>query len=225
MTAKFNILIVEDEILIANYIKNSIELVNFKCIGIAKSYDETILFLHKQNDIDLILLDISLFGDKTGIDIAKILNDKYKIPFVYLTSFSDQNTVENIKETFPLGYLSKPINKINMLTNLQIICSNLIVKSNDFSFTIGSVKHVINLNDLLYVRSDHVYLEIVLVNEQLLLRSSLKNILEIFSENYLQQVNRSVAVNPNYIVKVNKKSVELPNQTFKLSSNFRSNFI
>ena len=54
------------------------------------------------------MLDISIKGDKSGIDIAHIINEKYNIPFIFLSSYSDKMTRDKVRETKPYGYLVKP---------------------------------------------------------------------------------------------------------------------
>ena len=224
MIKKYNIFIIEDEILIANHIKICIEKGNFTCCGISKSYQEAESFLNENKDVDLILLDVFLYGAKSGIDLAKMITEKYKIPFIYLTSFTDRNTLDLIKHTSPVGYLSKPLNEVNLLVNLEIFCANLQSGTNLFSFTIGSVKHVIDLNKIVYIKSDHVYVELTFTDVKLLVRCSLTKMLELLPQNTLLQVNRSVAVNPRVINAVRKNHVELFDISFKISSLYMSNF-
>jgi DNA-binding LytR/AlgR family response regulator len=221
---KYNILIVEDEILIAQHIKMCIEKGNCHCVGIVKSFEDAMLFLKNQQEIDLILLDISLYGKKTGIELAEEINQNYKIPFVFLTSFSDPNTLDLIRKAKPLGYISKPINELDLLINLEIYCSNLKSKTNVFSFTIGNVKHNIDLSKLMYIKSNHIYIEMVFSDHNLLVRCPLKKMMALLPEKTLLQVNRSVAVNPLSIIAVNKKYVELTSVNLKISSLYEDNF-
>jgi DNA-binding NarL/FixJ family response regulator len=53
-------------------------------------------------------LDINIKGSKNGIELAAIINDKYRLPFIYLTSFNDEATVEEAASTYPYGYIVKP---------------------------------------------------------------------------------------------------------------------
>ena len=93
---KGHILIVEDEILIANVIQMHIENAGYACAGIAIDYEEAIEILEK-GEVDMALLDVNISGSKKGTDLAHYINATYNIPIVFLTAYSDQKTIEEIK--------------------------------------------------------------------------------------------------------------------------------
>lgn len=105
--AKANILIVEDEVAIAQDLQDIIEMDDCNVIGIAYSYAQAIEKLAAVKP-DLVFLDIALKGNGTGLDVAQVLNDKYHIPFIFLTSFSDPETIKEVVSLNPSGYLIKP---------------------------------------------------------------------------------------------------------------------
>lgn len=104
---KAKILIVEDEAAIAQDLQDIIEIEGYDVIGVAYSYNQAIEILSAQQP-DLVFLDIALRGNGTGLDIAKVLKTKYDIPFIFLTSFSDPETIEEVVDLNPYGYLVKP---------------------------------------------------------------------------------------------------------------------
>lgn len=114
-----NVLIVEDEPLIAQDIKMFLDNIDFSVAGIAHNSTRALDYLANRNP-DAVLLDISIKGDKDGIDLAEIINEKYKIPFIYLTSHSDKMTVERAKHTLPYGYIVKPFDERDLLTSLEM---------------------------------------------------------------------------------------------------------
>lgn len=104
---KANILIVEDEVAIAQDLQDIIEMDGYKVVGIAYSYTQAIERLAEVQP-DLVFLDIALKGNGSGLDVANVLNEKYHIPFIFLTSFSDKETIEEVVSLNPSGYLIKP---------------------------------------------------------------------------------------------------------------------
>ena len=62
---------------------------------------------------DLVLMDISLQGEMDGIETAKIINSRFNIPVIYLTSYIEKSVFEKAKSTNPYGYLTKPFKKMN----------------------------------------------------------------------------------------------------------------
>ncbi|MBI4552732.1 MAG: response regulator [Candidatus Latescibacteria bacterium] len=105
MAAK--ILIVEDESITAKYIQHLLERFGYEVPGIAASGEEA---LRKTEDTqpDLILMDIGLKGKMDGIATAEQIHDRFIVPFVYLTAYSDDQTLQRAKITAPFGYLLKP---------------------------------------------------------------------------------------------------------------------
>lgn len=104
---KERILIVEDDATIAQDIAFNLEDNGFVIADIVYNSEKALDALRRLS-IDLVLLDIHIKGSRNGIEVAKIINEKYKLPFVYLTSYSDPDTVREAVSTYPYGYLVKP---------------------------------------------------------------------------------------------------------------------
>lgn len=113
------VLIVEDEALIAEDIAANLRNINFEVVGIAYSSEKALDMLSRRHP-DAVLLDINIRGSMDGIQLAEIINDKYKLPFVYLTSYSDKATIERAKVTMPYGYIVKPFDERDLLTSLEM---------------------------------------------------------------------------------------------------------
>lgn len=105
--------IVEDQMIIAMDLQFMLEDMGYVVSNLSSSYEETFEKI-KLDPPDLLILDIILKTDKTGIDIAHELNLNYQIPFVFLTSHADLLTVEAAQATNPRGYLVKPFNHSDM---------------------------------------------------------------------------------------------------------------
>jgi DNA-binding LytR/AlgR family response regulator len=220
---KKHILIVEDEILIASQIKISLTKHGYNCAGIAINYNAAKAIL-KIKAVDLVLIDINLSGDKTGFDIAEFINKHFGIPFLFLTSYKDSKTLEEIKKLNPAGYMNKPINEATLLTNLDILFHNTKDKENTFiTITIGTATYNINVSKLLYVESDHVYIRLHFTSKKILLRSTLKSFLSLLPKDSLLQISRGIAINPNFIEKIESSKVIIANISLRLSKNYKEN--
>jgi len=125
---KLKILIVEDEALIAKDIEFSLLRLEYMVVGIAYDSVTALDMIHNRKP-DLVLLDIELNSEISGIDIAKILNSKYKIPFIYLTSYADPCTIDMVKKTFPFGYILKPFSERELYSAIELANYRLINKS------------------------------------------------------------------------------------------------
>lgn len=116
---EIKVLIVEDDPLIAIDIEQILNNLNFRVSGTAYNADDALNLL-QQNLPDIVLLDVNLESDKDGINIAEIINEKYQIPFIYLTAHADKNTLERAKKTKPAGYIIKPFDERDLLAGIEI---------------------------------------------------------------------------------------------------------
>ncbi|RZN37721.1 MAG: response regulator [Methanophagales archaeon ANME-1-THS] len=104
------ILVVEDERIVATGIRNMLGTLGYRVPAVAASGEEAI---KKAAEIqpDLVLMDIVLQGDMDGIQAAEHIRARFNIPVVYLTAYADEATVRRAKMTAPYGYLLKPFNE------------------------------------------------------------------------------------------------------------------
>ena len=101
----FNILIVEDESLIALELADTISKIGYHVVEFA-THPTMAQQCIEENEIHLILMDINLEAELSGIELYKSL--KCTIPVIYLTAYKDEETISRAIETNPLGYLIKP---------------------------------------------------------------------------------------------------------------------
>ncbi len=114
-----NILIVEDEGILAIELKEKLEKLGYKVPAIASTGEEAIELAAKHRP-DLILMDIVLKGDMDGIEAANKICSTLKVPVIYLTAYADDGTVKRAKITEPFGYLVKPYNEKELQIALEI---------------------------------------------------------------------------------------------------------
>lgn len=113
------ILVVEDEKIVARDIKNRLKSLGYTVPAIVSSGEEAI---KKAEEIrpDLVLMDIVLKGKIDGIKTAKEIYSRFNIPVVYLTAYSDQETIKRAKKTEPFGYIHKPFEIKEIRSTIEI---------------------------------------------------------------------------------------------------------
>jgi len=114
-----SILIVEDEQIVALDISRTLEKMDYNVLPPLATGEEAIEFL-KNNRPDLILLDIKLKGHIDGIETAVEINSRYKIPFIFLSTFSDEVTLSRAKITEPYGYITKSSHKNDLHSMIEM---------------------------------------------------------------------------------------------------------
>ena len=120
---ELNVLIVEDEAVIATDIKSLLRKHDCRIAGIAYSGSRAMDLLASVNP-NFVILDIYLGNGPSGIDVAEVIHEKYKIPYIFLTSFSDEETLNAAQEHGPYGYLVKPFQDQTLLTTVSVAWNN-----------------------------------------------------------------------------------------------------
>jgi two-component system, response regulator PdtaR len=113
------ILVVEDEFITAADITHTLGEMGFTVLPAVDNGREAI---EKAGELapDLILMDINLIGDMTGIEAAGRIRDLYRIPIVFLTAHSEHSTVERSFSSNPSGYIIKPFDPSDLRVNIEM---------------------------------------------------------------------------------------------------------
>lgn len=113
------ILIVEDELIVAQSLENQLRKLGYQVTGKA-GYGEEAIQLAEKTRPDLVLMDIKLSGSMDGVDTADYIYRHYGIPVVYLSAFADKDTLQRAKITDPYGYIVKPFELRKLYTTIEI---------------------------------------------------------------------------------------------------------
>jgi DNA-binding LytR/AlgR family response regulator len=236
------ILIVEDNVIIADDMQSMLEEIGYEIVDNVIVYEQAVEVL-KNKEVDLVLIDIILASDKTGIDLGKHIRENYNIPFIFVTSNSDRATVENAKTVKPNGYLVKPFEQQDLYTSIEIALSNFIsVKNNgagvsqeeeDDRLMSNKVlkdsifvkkQHLyyrIQFGDIQFIKADNVYLEVNTVDKKFLVRSPLKDYLEKLPQQKFYRAHKSYIVNVDHIDAINSKDILINNTLIPISKEFK----
>jgi len=214
--SKIKIAVVEDEIIIADSICDTLNELGYIALEPAVTYTEALKIIEKHRP-DLAILDIQLSGKKDGIELAWKIKENYDIPFIFLTSNADKLTVDRAKRVAPPAYLVKPFNKDELYTSIEIAIFNHAKTNadkkdsaiiNDAIFVKQkSVFQKVLFSDIMVIKSDHVYLEIILANDQtILVRDSLNEYIKRLNQHFFR-VHRGYIVNLQHLTGINSYSV------------------
>ena len=138
------ILIVEDEPLISDDIESTLISNHYDIAGKAYSSTQALDMLMNRFP-DLVLLDISIKGDKDGIDIATIIRENYQLPFIFLTSFSDPLTLDRAKPTMPYGYIVKPFRDRDIVASIEMAMYRYAVENNTAALDKSMIENKFNV--------------------------------------------------------------------------------
>ncbi|WP_149304755.1 response regulator [Pareuzebyella sediminis] len=114
------IIVVEDNFIIQMFLEEVAQNMGHEVL-VSTDNGEDLLGLLDTMVSDVILLDIGITGKHSGIEIAEILNVKYKVPFVFVTGNSDHSTIKRAKDSSPLHIIHKPIDEEQLEEELETI--------------------------------------------------------------------------------------------------------
>lgn len=232
---KLKIAVIEDEMIIANNICDTLEEIGYDIIAPCISYEESIEMLETENP-DLALLDIQLAGKKDGINLAKHIEENYSFPYIFLTSNSDTQTLQRVKELNPHAFLVKPFKKDHLFTAIELAISKFqkekrINKENnlikDAFFVKGSQYYQkVKYSEITYVKSEHNYLEIYTAEgKKHLHRNSFFEFNINLPKDFLFQVQRSFYVNPKFITAINATHLIVNKEKIPIGRKFKDDLM
>lgn len=114
-----NILVVEDEGIVAQEIKSRLEKTGYTVCAVAHDGEAAVTQAGERRP-DLVLMDIRLKGEMDGVEAAGRIRDQFNIPVVYLTAYTDPATLERAKVMEPFGYVVKPFETRSLMVSIEI---------------------------------------------------------------------------------------------------------
>lgn len=119
MLEKVNILVVEDEPIVAKDIEKRLKKLGYSVVALVDTGEGAIKEA-KEKKPDLVLMDIKLHGEMDGIQTADLMVSRFDIPVVYLTAYADDTILNRAKLTTPFGYILKPFETRELHTAIEI---------------------------------------------------------------------------------------------------------
>lgn len=226
--SKINVMIVEDEGIVAKDIESSLKKLGYNVVGIASSGEKALEIIEEKKP-ELVLMDIMLKGEMSGIDTSEIVREEFQIPVIFLTAYADEDTLSKAKVTEPYGYIIKPFKEIDLHTSIEMamykhnktqelkkeieVYSSVVQEQSnqDFVFIKSKSKLVkVNHSDIYFVEALKDYVIIHSENGRYTIHSTMKDVENKLPENDFMRVHRS------FIVRLDKiKEIEGTNMTME----------
>ncbi len=220
------ILIVEDDLSIAENIQEILELLGYVNIDIANSANQCIKIVKKYRP-DLIFMDIKLKGDKDGIELGEIVKQMVDAPLVFVTSYSDPTIIERAKRISPAGFIVKPFNTNDIHAIVEIVLYNkrtkptpetaVVKNGNESPFMVTDAVFIkadnaferVQYEDIFYVEANGNMVTIFTKNRDYSIRKSMKEIEDILPAHLFLRVQKSYILNLGQIDSFNTKEITL----------------
>lgn len=220
---QIKILIVEDEVLIAEDLKDILKTFGLKKIEMV--HDKASALEHlRLNKPDIAILDIRMEKELDGLEIGEYIQNNYKLPFIFITAHSDIEMIKKIIKTKPVGYITKPFKKSDLFANINLAIEQL-TTNNKLFVKDGYSTHVININEIVYIESEGNYITIFTSGRKYLSRQNMESILLDLDSNDFLKIHRSYVVNLKKVKKYSSKEVIINEITLPISKTFYDVFI
>jgi two-component system response regulator LytT len=226
--------IVEDEWLIAESIRIALNEIGYETTEAASTYEASLEMI-KTEKPDLLMIDIMIDGKKDGVDLAETINKTYKLPFIFLTGNYDAHTIERAKNVKPSAYIVKPFREIDLYTAIEIALLNF-KENNTEEASIkylkniifikeGDLYHKVELNDIIYIKSENVYLSIFTSKKTYLVRSTMESFLKNELNGLLFKIHKSYAVNLKYLESLNTNTLNVAGMDLPVHKNYKEELL
>jgi DNA-binding LytR/AlgR family response regulator len=228
--SKINILITEDESIVAKDIQMSLKKLGYNVTGICNNGEDAIRTAEEHRP-DIVLMDIMLKGDMSGIDAADQIRKRLNIPIIFLTAYADESTLSKAKITEPYGYIIKPFKEIDLRTTIEMALykhqkEDEVKKERDFLYSIVENKDAkdiifvksnsrlvkVRTKDIYFVEALKDYVVINTSNARYTIHSTMKDIERKLSPNEFIRVHRSFIVRLDKIVAIEQPNLILEDE-------------
>lgn len=240
MKKKIRVLIVEDEFITLDTLRDELEEIGYEISGDAMRADEALAILER-GDTDIAILDIHLKGSQSGIWLGAQIRDKYKIPFIFLSAFSDRKTIAEAAETNPSSYLVKPFTQADLYTSIELALLTHAKHQEELQLppSHAGVTAELLINDCIYVKEDLTYrkipiadihyveafknyLELNVLDGRHVIRSTMKDFIAILPADHFLQTHRSFVVNIKKIDEIGGNFLQIGETKVPISRNHKN---
>jgi len=219
------ILIVEDEVLIAEDLKDTLVAFGVKKVEMAHDKADALKAL-ETFDPDLVLLDIRMEKETDGIEIGEHISKNHQKPFIYITAHSDVEMIKKIVKTKPLAYITKPIKRSDLFASISLAQEHLKGRpSANLQIKDGFSTLVIPIDTILYIESEGNYINIHCDQKRHISRQSLDSVVSELKSDQFFRIHRSYLVNVSRIKSFSKKEVILENISLPVSRGLADDFV
>ncbi len=228
---KLNIFIVEDESIVAKDIQNSLTKLGYTVVGIANNGTDAIERIVELSP-DLVLMDIMIKGDLTGIDVSEKIKEKINVPVIFLTAYADEGTLAKAKITEPYGYILKPFKEIDLHSTIEMAVykhqkDSAVLKERDLLYSMvenkdDSSKDIlfvkansrlvkVHLKDIYFIEALKDYVIINTQNTRYTVHSTMKEIDKKLGTTEFARIHRSFIARLDKIQSIDSQNVILEN--------------
>lgn len=246
--SKVRVFVVEDEAIVSKDIQHSLKRLGYIVVGDASTGEKAITMIEDM-DPDVILMDIMLKGEMSGIEAAEIIRREFKVPIIYLTAYADEATLEKAKITEPYGYIIKPFKEIDIHTSIEMALykskkEKEVVRERDFLYSLVENQETkdtkqwifvksnsklvkLNTNDIFFIEALKDYVVVNTLDKRYTIHSTMKDMDKKMGNEEFIRVHRSFIVRLDKIISIDypNLSLEKDKKVIPIGGSFKDELI
>lgn len=220
-----NIIVIEDDVQYSQWLKRVLEEdLGYNIVAMVDSVEEGIKQVNL-NRPSVVISDVHLKGEKTGIDLFEPLRD-LSIPLILISEDTSEANYQKIINDNEVIFLVKPFHKYSLDSAIKKYChhSNNIELEKSILLNSGSVSNVVALDEIMWFESERNYTSIITNKRKIVVRSSFTKVLEAFDPKNVVRVHKSFATPVKQIKLVNfhKSIVDIGYKELPMGRSYRA---
>jgi len=240
-----SVLVVEDEVIIAKDLSLTLNKLGYNVVGTCITGEEAIAMAEEKQP-DIVLMDIMLKGEMTGIDAAKEIRERYNtIPVVFITAYSDEDSINRVNASGPFGYIVKPFKANDLRATIETALARFreeqqLKKENEMLYMVANSESKKNtlyiktdskliklrIKDIVYIEALKDYVNMFTVDNKYVIRSTMKGIQDKLPSDRFVRVHRSFIVAMDKISFIDHARVILENdESVPLGGLYKEEFL
>lgn len=232
---KVKVLVVEDEVIVAEELVQLLTIEGYDIIGRATSASQA-LQLCRQNPPDIALLDINIDGDRNGLTLAAELSRQYEMSFIFLTAYDDQKYIKQAAELSAHSFIIKPFQSKSLLASVRMAAESVIMEKqgsdteeqilNDRIFIkSGDRFQKVMIDDVTYGEAVGSYTKLSINGDDMTIAMNLKKFMDKITSPLFVRVHRSYVVNIAKVDSINGNTIYMGEHQIPMSSSYREHLL
>lgn len=226
-----DILIVDDDLLHCDILKNRLAKLGFTEVVYVKSFDEAATYLQSFTP-DLIFLDFYLDGTHNAKQFVKELLKSKEIPVIIISSFYGPDLLGDVLETIPVDFIPKNVGDFELIKSIELALYNKeysekTSKLKDYIF-VKAAKEInkIKVDDIQFVTVDGKYIELYVFERRYLVRSTLTDFVKRLPD-YFIRIHKAYVVNIRHLdsINIDENIVRIGKESLPLSRNYKKDLL
>lgn len=232
---KVKVLVVEDEVIVAEELVQLLTIEGYDIIGRATSASQA-LQLCRQNPPDIALLDININGDRNGIALANELTKLQDMTVIFLTAYDDKEYIKQAAELNAYSFIIKPFQSKSLIASVRLAAESIAIDKQGLAgeeqllddrifIKSGDRFHKVMIDEVTYGEAVGSYTKLRINGDYTTIAINLKKFMDKITSPLFVRVHRSYVVNIAKVDSINGNTIYMGEHQIPMSSSYREQLL